>query len=116
MKGSKYDKFFYKLTTGMKMEIACAPKEEKENIREIAEVLHDIIEAVELGKDSIRHQKGIPYNNRALKQKEEKEFEKKLKEKLNEDRRKQRAIALKKLVEENKIEIEKKIALELQQK
>lgn len=108
---------YCKFTTAMKIKIACAPKEDKENVREVVEVLEDIIEAVELGRDTIKsHQRDFAYSNRALKEKAAKEFEKIFKEKLNEDKRKERATQLKKLIEDNRIELEKKRLKELEQK
>lgn len=98
-----------KYTPAMKLALACAPKEERENIREVSDVLSEIIEAVERGRSYIKQGKLLTFaNNKAIKEKEEKKLELEMLKKISEDKRRQRAEMLKKMVEEGKAAKERK--------
>ena len=107
-----------KLSPTMKMESAYATKEMKPIVREVAEVLHEVIEAVEQGKDHIGFRinlskRGEVAFNKAQREKQWiKENENRMKE-IIEQKRKARAQMLKQAVQISKGEREQ---LEAQKK
>lgn len=95
-----------KITPAMKLEIACAPSEDKEIIEEVADVLADIVSAVEKGRNNITS--GSPINNKYRQNKAEKQIQLEELKKANEEKRRIRAEKLKQKVEEIKILKERK--------
>ena len=103
------DEMSAKLSPAMKLAIACASKEDKGLIKEVADVLGDIVEAVEKGRSYIKQgRNGSPVNNKVRKERAAKEQEMEAMKRQAEQKRKQRHEKLKVLVEEGKVEKERR--------
>lgn len=89
-----------KLTPAMKLEIVCAPNEDKELVKEVAGVLAEVIESVEKGRNHIKPE--IPTQKYVEQKISELEAEQKEINRIIELRRKKRAAAQKQKVEEMK--------------
>ncbi len=106
-----------KMTPAMKLAVACAGREEKPLVREVAEVMGEIVDAVARGRGyiiPIRH--GSVALNRALKEKAEREREEGEMRREMEQKRKRRHEKLRRVVEESRAGKEKRQADELQRK
>lgn len=94
-----------KFTPGMKLAIACAPEEDRPTVRETAEIMGEILDAVEKGRKHIgfrvKFAGSKTPSNRLVLQKLKEQKEEDEKRQLTERKRQSRALKIKRVLKEN---------------